>query len=108
MECVAFNFPHKVEGFEIRLAAVVDKSGFVAMISRINAQRKEVFVAAFLDLHVIFIGIIWLIHIEQVAHTDLVIDSAPLVPLFGSENFPDIFENIGTGGDLFQGKEPPH
>jgi hypothetical protein len=108
MECVTFNFTHKVEGFEIRLAAVVYKSGFVAMISRINAKRKEVFVAAFLDLHVIFIGIIGLVHIEQVAHTDLVIDSAPLVPLFGSENFPDIFENIGTGGDLFQGKEPPH
>jgi hypothetical protein len=87
---------------------VVDESGFVAMISCINAKREEILVAAFLDLHIVLICIIWLIHIEEVAHTDLVINSASLVPLFGSENFPDIFENIGTSWDLFQGEEPPH
>jgi hypothetical protein len=108
MECVAFNLTHKVEGFEIRLTAVVDKSRFVAMISSINAKREEILVAAFLDLHIILICIIWLIHIEEVAHTDLVINSASLVPLFGSEHFPHIFENIGPGWDFFQGKESPH
>ena len=64
MEGIAFNLTHEIKRLYIGLTAVINESGLVTMIGSVNAKWEEIFVAAFLDLHIIVVSFIRLIHVK--------------------------------------------
>jgi hypothetical protein len=87
---------------------VVHESTLIAIVSGIDAEREEILIGDLLYLDIVFVAVVHLIHVKEVAHSVLVIILAAFVSLFGCQDLPDIFENKGSHGNGLLGKETPH
>ena len=66
---VALHFSHDVEGLKIWLAAMIDKSALIPIVGRIDTDREEAVLRAFLKLFIEFITFVMIIHIEKITHS---------------------------------------
>lgn len=108
MISITLDFSDDIVRLQIWIATMIDKATLISVIHCINTQWKEILLGALLHFNLIFICIIDVVHIEQVAHSNLIIYFSSVISFLRREYFANILNDKSTSRNGFHCKETPH
>lgn len=102
------DLPSQVEGLHVRVAAVVDEAGLVAVEHAVQAEREELAVVGLLDQLLSLLALGRVIHVEEVREAVRVVVGAPHVALLLGHDLALVLHQEGARRYVFHRHESPH
>lgn len=87
---------------------MIDEARLVTVKHGVKAEGEELILVCGLDCLLAMFVHEYVVHIEEVGETFLIVVSSPHVPLFLRHHLSDILQNKRANRDLLHGEEAPH